>query len=323
MMGHILALVVACGSLAGMLGLQPLAPTVLPHTHDAQGNDLPTSTVTIEVKDGVRTITSNGIPDHEPGKFPNAHNPNTISAQSYAFKMPEKPTPLEKPREVGHLLFGVALNGVVFDPGTAEFWKDDPRSGWRIEAIAPAGVTTRNLGLDQSNAHVQPAGAYHYHASPTGLVTHLAATKGVKPQDAMILVGWAADGYPIYNANGYTKPGDPKSPIKNLRASYRLKQGNRPADAPAGKYDGLFTQDWEYVADTGDLDECNGRTGVTPEFPTGTYYYVLTDEFPYIPRLFHGAPDESFAHKGPPPGRRLPPGGRGSRGGQSSVDGTR
>jgi hypothetical protein len=215
---------------------------------------------------------------------------------------------LEKPRGVGHQLFGVALNGVVFDPATAEFWNDDPRGGWNMEAIVPKGVKTRNLGLDQNNAHVQPTGAYHYHSSPTGLVVHIAATQGVKPAESMIQVGWAADGYPMYDANGYVKADDAKSGVKKLRSSYRLKDGERPAGAsgPGGKYDGEYTADWEYVAGLGDLDECNGRTGVTPEFPGGTYYYVLTGEFPYIPRLFHGAPDESFAHKGPPPGGRGP-----------------
>ena len=41
---------------------------------------------------------------------------------------------------------------------------------------------------------------------------------------------------------------------------------------------------------------------------------ILTDDFPYIPRLFRGQPDESFRHQGPPPpgrgpGRGGPPGG--------------
>jgi hypothetical protein len=293
----------------------PDAASAPDHQHDAKGNDVPKNSVTIEVKDGLRTITSNGIPDHEPGKFPNAHNPNSISAQKYKLTVPVSPTRLDKPRDVGHQLFGVALNGVVFDPATAEFWRDDPRSGWNMEAIAPKGVKTRNLGLDQNNAHVQPTGAYHYHSSPTGLVYHIAATQKVKPEQSMILVGWAADGYPIYNANGYTDATDAKSPVKKLRSGYRLKQGERPGsnDGPGGKYDGEYTKDWEYVAGSGDLDECNGRTGVTPEFPNGTYYYVLTDEFPYIPRLFRGQPDESFRHQGPPPGRGPgrggPPGG--------------
>ena len=43
------------------------------------------------------------------------------------------------------MIIGVALNGVVFDPGTAEFWRDDPSLGWRMEAIGGP----RNLGLDR------------------------------------------------------------------------------------------------------------------------------------------------------------------------------
>ena len=42
--------------------------------------------------------------------------------------------------------------------------------------------------------------------------------------------------------------------------------------------------------------------GVTPEFPDGTYYYCLTEQFPFLPRLWRGVPDESFAKSGPPPG---------------------
>jgi YHYH protein len=59
----------------------------------------------------------------------------------------------------------------------------------------------------------------------------------------------------------------------------------------------VFQQDWEYVAGLGDLDECNGRKGVTPEFPNGTYHYVITDSYPYLQRCVKGTP----ADGGPPP----------------------
>ena len=52
---------------------------------------------------------------------------------------------------------------------------------------------------------------------------------------------------------------------------------------------GTFTSDYEYVANLGDLDECNGRTGVTPEFPAGTYHYFITDTFPYAQRCIKGS----------------------------------
>src|SRR2546429_53225 len=104
----------------------------------------------------------------------------------------------------------------------------------------------------------------------------------------MLLIGYAADGFPIYSNRGHKSANDAKSPLKTLRSSYQLKKGERPTgDAgPGGKYDGTFTQEFEYVAGSGDLDECNGRNGVTPEYPNGTYYYVATDTFPFIPRLF-------------------------------------
>ncbi len=193
------------------------------------------------------------------------------------------------------ILFGIALNGVVFDPGTAEWWNDDSSSGWHIEAIGPK----QQLGIDANNAHVQPpTGTYHYHGVPRELTKRLA---GDKPGERMVQIAWAADGFPVYVNWGYSDASNASSPVKQLKPSYRLKQGPRPkqANGPNGTYDGTFVEDYEYVKDFGDLDDCNGRFGVTPEFPSGTYYYVLTDSYPYVPRQLRGIPDESF-RKGPP-----------------------
>ena len=246
---------------------------------------LPKSEVKIEVRGDYRYITANGLPADGHGHFPNRGNPNSIRPQRYFFRMPAKPTVSEKVTALGHSPFGVALDGVVFDPGTAEFWNRDPRSGWNYEALT-GGPT---LGMDQNNAHVQPNGAYHYHGIPEDLV---------KSTTTMTLVGYAADGFPIYGPYCYKAPNDKTSGVTKMKSSYRVKEGTRP-DGPGGKYDGLFTEDWEYVKGSGDLDECNGRTGVTPEYPDGTYYYVLTDEFPMVPRYYRGTPDKSFMRRGP------------------------
>jgi hypothetical protein len=85
-----------------------------------------------------------------------------------------------------------------------------------------------------------------------------------------------------------------------MHSSYRLKNGTRP-NGPGGAYDGKFTADYEYVKGSGDLDECNGRFGVTPEFPQGTYHYYITDEFPWISRFWRGTPDTSFMKRLPGP----------------------
>src|SRR5262249_20206780 len=159
------------------------------------------------ISGGERVITANGLPNHEPGQFPRPGNPNRISAQNYHFNVPLNPKPAATTTSSARWWFGVALNGVPFEPGTAEFWNNDPDSGLVYEA--KTGFI--NLGLDENNAHVQPTGAYHYHGLPTGLIKSLATdTK------QMVLVGWAADGFPIYTSDAYVDPNDPKRPLKKL-----------------------------------------------------------------------------------------------------------
>jgi hypothetical protein len=245
----------------------------------------------IDERQGLRFIRADGLPNHATGHFPNRFNPNSISAQAYSFRMPLKPTKAAQPTyyRPNHL-FGVAVNGVVFDPNTAEYWNDDRRSGWMIEALSGA----RPLGIDQSNAHVQPDGSYHYHGVPSGLVAQLGTGRPV-------LVGWAADGFPIYVED-------------QRRPSWRLKAA-RDAGGPGGRPDGTYSRDYEYAPGAGDLDECNGRDGITAEFPQGTYYYVVTVKFPFVPRCFVGMADSSFVkrggpHRQGPPGPPPPPGGR-------------
>ncbi len=256
------------------------------------------------IKGNHRHIVSNDIPGHLVGKFPDRGCPNTIQAQNFHFRMELHPKhngqlmPLAQ-RDGAPIIFGVALDGAPFDPGTAMYWHGNRH--WAISAM-----TSRrgDLGFDNSHAHVQPYGPYHYHGVPTELIYHLHGWGKV------CLIGYAADGFPIYGPWGYTNAKSAESDIKMLRASYRLKQGNRPnpPDGPGGQYDGTYTSDFDYVPGLGDLDKANDRYGVTPEYSAGTYYYVITESFPFVPRFFVGTPDRSF-YKGPPKGRFGPPGG--------------
>jgi hypothetical protein len=248
--------------------------------------------VRIDVQGEYRVIESNGLPDHKHGLFPNAGNPNAIRPQRYAFRVPAQPKLAAVVTPLGMRPFGVALNGIPFDPGAAEFWNNDPRSGWQYEAMSGK----LDLGLDRSNAHVQPNGAYHYHGLPLGLMSRWDGK-------AMLLVGYAADGFPVYAEYGHRDPFNAFSPLEKMRPSYWLKAGTRP-DGPGGTHDGTFVQDYEYVPRAGALDECNGRQGVTPEHPAGIYHYFITEEFPFVPRCWRGTPDESFRHAAPPPHAR-------------------
>jgi hypothetical protein len=108
--------------------------------------------------------------------------------------------------------------------------------------------------------------------------------------DAMQLLGYAADGFPVYNDMAPKDPKDLHSPLRRMVPGYR-KAG-----------DG---ESFEYVGILGDLDECNGREGVTPEYPLGTYYYVISLDYPYVPRCWKGSPDPSFRpQEKPKPGSK-------------------
>jgi hypothetical protein len=253
--------------------------------------------------DDKRTLEANGIPDHKVGRFPNRGNPHSIAEQRYRFNIPVNPLVADQITSTNYPVgrqgppnrpFGIAINGVMLDPGTAEFWMGNRTLDWNYEALGGAV----GLGLDENHAHVQPDGSYHYHGLPTLYLKDLGADASKHSPH----VGWAADGFPIYAVYGYSDAKDSASPIVELTSSYRLKSGERPGGGkgPGGKYDGAFTRDYEYVAGSGTLDECNGRTCVTPEFPDGTYAYFLTKEWPVVPRNFRGTPIDLRSSGGRP-----------------------
>ena len=249
-----------------------------------------TSTSNWTCSSTARILSANGLPDHATGTFPNANNPNAISAQAVAASYTLTPALSSSNTALGGPRGATAyvLNGVKIDANTNGGCNDSgslcnaatPAGQWLMEAL---GQTSFRFGTDSSNAHVQPGGAYHYHGMPEGFVAK--QNKG----QAMTLIGWAADGFPIYARYGYTTASDATSAIKTMTGSYRLKatpDANRPATSLYAM--GTFRQDYEYVAGLGDLDECNGRTGVTPEFPSGIYHYYATDTYPFLQRCVKG-----------------------------------
>lgn len=294
------AAIVACGGGGGSSGaasaaVGPSTAGVLCDYSSSGFNSSPsvnaTATAAWTCSASKRVLSGNGLPDHPVGTFPNSGNPNPIAAQSVSFSGPLNPALGTAAVFLnGPLGTGYVLNGVKLEAGTGGMATCNNSGStctltgnvgpWAIEAL---GQTVFHFGLDVSNGHVQPGGAYHYHGVPKGFVDRLG--KGA----SMTLIGWAVDGFPIYARYGHSTPADASSPLKLVSSSYRLKaapDANRPATAlfPMG----TFLQDHEYVAGLGDLDECNGRTGVTPEFPNGIYHYYATDTYPYLQRCVKG-----------------------------------
>jgi len=240
-----------------------------------------------------RVLSANGIPNHSVtgGSFATAVSVQSVSA-TYTL------TPaLTNLTATAVMPSGHALNGIKLDPGTAGTCNNsgicDPAGNggaWHMEALSPS--SSFSFGTDSSNGHVQPNGAYHYHGVPNGLVLKLGGGTNL-----ITLVGWAPDGFPIYSLYGYSTATDAKSTVRLMTGSWQLKSTPNAGRPSATVYAmGAFTEDWNYVAGSGDLDECNGRFDVTPEFPQGIYHYYITQTYPYVQRCVKG----TAAISGPP-----------------------
>lgn len=261
-----------------------------PDLQTANQSPITANEIAITVQEPWRILSANGIAKHNTGRFPNRGNPNAIREQQYQYRVPLAPEQASRITELKGHSFGLAVNGVPFDPGAAE-WYRGQRGQWQYEALSGAVP----LGIDNNHAHVQPNGAYHYHGLPTGLMAKL----NVTPNQHSALIGWAADGFPIYALYGFSDGSDTSSGISQHTSSYRLKSGKRPTGGnnPGGHYDGTFIADYEYMEGQGSLDECNGRFTKTPEFPQGTYAYFLTEDWPVIPRCYKGTPSKDFTEE--------------------------
>ncbi|NQU37459.1 MAG: YHYH protein [Actinobacteria bacterium] len=242
--------------------------------------------VTVTVDGDTRTMKTNALPDTETGEFPNSGNPNTISSQSLTYSYPIDPNYVGNATEVRTT--GVAINGVKFEPGTAESVTCASGETYRVEGLQD----TYNLGMDFNNAHVQPTGEYHYHG-----VSDLMVDVFESDED-LVHVGFAADGFLMYySKSGAYKPGYTLSTQERtgtdctgsgaLRSSSVDIEGTTP--------DGTYTSDWVFDEASGSLDRCNGTT------VNGEYAYLITESYPFVGRCLNGEVSEERV--GPPPGR--------------------
>jgi hypothetical protein len=134
-----------------------------------------------------RLVTGNELPDHTTGTFPIAktdpayaydQNPDSISAQSLAWTLPQTPTVAASPTCLGGGPIGVMLTGAVLY---------DALDGEGRDAVA-------HEEQDACQAHPQPTGEYHYHWATT-----------CQPDPGTghsALLGYARDGFGIYGVRG-------------------------------------------------------------------------------------------------------------------------
>lgn len=139
------------------------------------------------------TIKTNGLPDHKSAYYATSNalyenftgttfagskfnkNPNSISSQSYTFKIPLNPKVAATHAATPLGPIGVALNGVPF---------------FNQYAGPSQPLTNEVVSFDQYWGHPQQTGQYHYHVEPLYLTT-VKASKSA-------LLGFLLDGFPVY-----------------------------------------------------------------------------------------------------------------------------
>ena len=223
-------------------------------------------------------ISVTGVPSYNVGPWPS--NPNVPSNQNKIYKILLAGSHNATHNTVPLGLGGLWSNGVgVYNPKDGFYWNNVSQtivsggSGtWNRNAYVYEGAS-----FDACLGHADQSGSYHNHVNPKCLYTASASSHSP-------IIGYAFDGYPIYGAYGYSSPLDNTSAIKLMVSSYVLSAATTRTNGPntTSTYSGStfpagsFCEDYVYSAGAGDLDQYNGRTCVTPEYPLGTYAYFVT-----------------------------------------------
>jgi hypothetical protein len=282
-------------------------------------------------------VRSTGLASYNMGPWQNGSFPNLPVNQKIFYRVPRTNNVPATKSITGGGQIGIFVDGVeMFNSWDAFYWNGSADTGgggtgyWNRDAYVNEGPT-----FDPGNAHQQNTGTYHYHANPIALryllgdhVDYSAATKTYSedtntPTKHSPILGWVADGFPIYGPYGYSVSNDASSGIRRMISGYVIRNGaygtsnltangrttipqwavrlfNVASNILAGpavstSYPlGRYMEDNDFLGDHGiapgtntyDLDEYNGRWCVTPEFPQGTYAYfvaIAADGTPVFP----------------------------------------
>ncbi|MFZ4816744.1 MAG: YHYH protein, partial [Phototrophicaceae bacterium] len=196
-------------------------------------------------------IESNTIPNFE---FV-AMTPNALVEAQRTYEIPLTPTMADTPSDIPLLgPIGVAVNGL-------------PINGPNEAQDLGFGDPYTDGLLDFCGGHTSPQ-EYHLHRRPDCLFDNIEGNPD-------LIVGYSFDGYAIYAP--FVCEDAACTTVREVQSSWQ-----RTSDVTAA---------WdahEYVAGSGDLDECNGMMG-----DDGVYRYFATDTFPYFLGCYVGEPSSS------------------------------
>lgn len=171
--------------------------------------------------------------------------PNLPINQKLLYRIPRSPSvPTTKTINGGGEI-GIGVDGVeLFNSWDGYYWNGttNVQTGndggyWNRDAYVIEGVS-----FDPANAHQQQDGTYHYHADPLGLryllgdhVDYNPLTKTYSedtnaPTQHSPILGWMADGFPLYGPYGYSNPTNPASGIRRMISGYVPRNGLNGTD---------------------------------------------------------------------------------------------
>jgi YHYH protein len=190
-------------------------------------------------------VRSTGLASYIMGPWMNGNFPNLPVNQKVLFRFPRtNSVPTTKTANGGGQI-GVFVDGVaMYNSWDAFTWdaasnadEQNVSGYWNRDAYVNEGAS-----FDAGYAHQQNTGQYHYHADPIALryllgdhVDYNATTKTYSedtntPTKHSPILGWAADGYPIYGPYGYSSAMDTNSGIRRMVSGYVLRNGQDGSD---------------------------------------------------------------------------------------------
>lgn len=218
-----------------------------------------------------------------------------------------------------------------FDRGCSG-WEYDPVFSTVADLVGvPAAV--RGHVQPGPGGKMGSPGLFHYHGAPRVMLSNLRRSLDPITRTAPLVVGYSADGFWLLDSV-IPAEARPNGKRLHLFSGYLLREGTRaavphtnPALVPPGKYDGTFVQDWQFdpdakrarieealqtdgeheglrlediesgAAEFAVLDRRNGLVSedfTAPGAPKGAYVYVMTPDWPEVPRWFAREPSEPF-----------------------------
>jgi hypothetical protein len=210
-------------------------------------------------------------------------------------------------------------------------WEYDPIFG-SVASLVGVPVDVRGHVQPGPGGMRGSRGLFHYHGVPRVMLANLRASLSAEARRDLLGLGYSADSFPIIDAIVAAEATTTGKRL-HLFSGYVLRSGERtavphtnPSLVPPGTYDGTFVQDWvhdpevkralvdaaleqegEYAglmaadvsagrAEYRILDDRNGVALSELELARGFggYAYVLTPDWPEIPRWIALEPSASF-----------------------------